>query len=72
MCDLSNDVLEKGLHEGIEKGKIEGGKKATVQAIKNLMSNMHRSLEKAMETLGISGTESARYEKLLNEKAGNV
>lgn len=60
MCNLSQGVLEKGM----EKGKAEG----LLSAIKNLMANTGWSLEKAMETLGVSEAERSKYADLLQKQ----
>ena len=70
MCNLSQEVLERGMEEGMEKGLIkgraEGRTEGMVASIKNLMTNTGWTLEKAMEILGVPVTDRPKYTKLLN------
>ena len=60
MCNLSQGVMEKGM----EKGKMDG----LSTAIKNLMANTGWSLEKAMETLGLSEAERTKCADMLQKQ----
>ena len=77
MCNLSDSVEAKGMAkgraegiaegkaEGIAEGKAEGIIEGTLSALKNLMETLNLSLEQAMTTLKISGTDRQRYADLL-------
>ena len=56
MCNLSQGVMEKGKMEGLST------------AIKNLMANTGWSLEKAMETLGLSEAERTKCADMLQKQ----
>ena len=69
MCNLSRDVLEKGIEKGIEKGMKKGMEKGKVEgilsAIRSLMLSMGWTAEQAMEALQISETDRSHYVTLL-------
>lgn len=66
MCNLSQEVMERGMEKGLIKGRAEGRAEGMVASIKNLMTNTGWTLEKAMEILGVPVTDRPKYTKLLN------
>ena len=64
MCNLSQNVMELGIEQGIEKGKAEG----LLASIRSLMSNTGWPLEKAMEILGVPEADRSKYANLLQKQ----
>ena len=67
MCNLSKGVREKGIAEGLERGRAEGMAESTLTSIKNLMETLGLSLDAAMAALKIPEVDRPRYAKQLNE-----
>ena len=65
MCNLSQGVLEKGVAKGLQQGIAQGENRAMLTAIRNLMKNANVTADKAMEMLGVSPTDRAKYLKQL-------
>lgn len=61
MCNLSQGVRELGRTEG----QAEGLDKGIIKSIRGLMTNTGWSLEKAMETMGLSEAERLKYASLI-------
>ena len=59
MCNLSEGVYDSGVLDGISQGILQERE----SSLRNLMENTGWSLKKAMQILGISSEEGARYEK---------
>ena len=66
MCNLSKGVREKGIAEGLEKGRAEGVAETTLANIKNLMETLGLSLEAAMAALKIPEADRPKYAKQLD------
>ncbi len=58
-----NEGLEEGLEKGLEKGRDE----TSVSAIRNLMTKLHLTAEKAMEILEIPEENHRKYSLMLKE-----
>ena len=56
---------ERGEARGLERGRLEGKREGKIEAIKDLMSNLKWSPEKAMTALGIAPSEFSRYLTML-------
>lgn len=63
MCNLSEGVYDSGVLDGISQGILQERE----ASLRNLMENTGWSLKKAMQMLGISSEEGARYEKILKK-----
>ena len=61
MCNLSQGLIEEGRMEG----RMEGREEERVSSIKNVMSNLKTTADKAMDILGIPASERGRYIALL-------
>ena len=61
MCNLSQGLIE----EGRKEGRMEGREEERVSSIKNVMSNLKTTADKAMDILGIPASERGRYIALL-------
>lgn len=57
MCNLSQDVDEKGRDEGDAESKAE----ERLSAVRNLMVSMGRSVEQAMEVLRVPEADRQKY-----------
>ncbi len=64
MCRAVEECLERGRQTGIKEGIKEG----EVVAIRNLMKNLHMTVEQAMETLEIDKSKREEYIELIKEK----
>ena len=63
---MSISIKEMELREeGRAEGREEGREEERVSSIRNVMSSLKTSAEKAMEILGIPASERARYLTLL-------
>lgn len=68
MCNLSQDVEEKGRIKGHAEGRAEGRAEGILASIHNLMANTGWPLEKAMEILGLPETDRPKYADLLQKQ----
>jgi predicted transposase/invertase (TIGR01784 family) len=66
MCNVSEQIEERGIEKGIEKGRTEGLEKGRTESIENLMKSMGVSADEAMKILLIPEEEREKYKKLLN------
>ena len=53
MCEVLDRVEAKGEAKGIDKARLE--------SIKNLMKNVGRTIQQAMDALGIPKSDQSRY-----------
>lgn len=60
MCNIAQAIEEKGIEQGIEKGKFD--------AVKNIINNLNLSLEDALKAAGIPDNEKAKYAAMLQTK----
>ena len=67
MCNLSKGVREKGIAEGLERGRAEGMAESTLTSIRNLMETLGLSPDAVMVALKIPEVDRPRYAKQLNE-----
>lgn len=65
MCNYSKFVADRGEERGMAKGMAQGEEKATIGLIQSLMQNTHVTADKAMEMLGISPADRAKYKAQL-------
>lgn len=61
MCNLSEGIEERG----IRKGRKEGHKAGTLQALRKMMVNLNLTMEQAIEALEIPENERQSYIKML-------
>lgn len=70
MCNVSEQIeergIEKGLEKGLEKGRAEGLERGRAESIKNLMKSMGISADEAMKALLIPENEREYYYKILD------
>ena len=64
MCNLSKGVREKGVAEGMAKGRADG----ILSSIKSLMETMNFSIEQAMAALKVPENERQKYMDLLERQ----
>ena len=64
MCNLSDEVWEKAMTKGMEKGRTEG----MMKAIRGLIVNTGWSIEQAMAALSVPEADRPKYQKLLQEQ----
>ena len=57
--------LEKLYNNGIEIGENRGQHLANIKSIKNVMANLQKTAEEAMEILGINEDERINYLEIL-------
>ena len=55
----------EGRKEGRKEGRIEGREEERITSIRNVMSNLKTTAEKAMDILGIPASERGRYIAML-------
>lgn len=71
--DLRNEAFYEGRAEGeavgMAKGRAEGEAKGKFEAIKNLMSTLSCSIDKAMDMLKMPPEERQFYRDLLSKNA---
>ena len=67
MCNLSKGIREKGIAEGLEKGRAEGLTESTLTSVRNLTGTLGLSPDAAMTALKIPEIDRPRYAKQLNE-----
>ena len=58
-------LIKIGEERGEARGRLEGKLEGKIEAIKDLMSNLKWSPEKAMTALGIAPSEFSRYLTML-------
>ena len=72
MCNLSDEVWEKGLAKGREEGHAEGHAEGLaegmINAIRGLIINTGWSIEQAMAALSVPEADRPKYRKLLQEQ----
>ena len=68
MCNLSDEVWEKGLAKGYAEGHAEGLAEGMINAIRGLTINTGWSIEQAMAALSIPEADRPKYRKLLQEQ----
>ena len=72
MCNLSDEVWEKGLvkgrAEGHAEGHAEGLAEGMINAIRGLIVNTGWSIEQAMAALSVPEADRPKYRKLLQEQ----
>ena len=61
MCEVLDRVEAKGEAKGIAIGEAKGIDKARLESIKNLMKNVGRTIQQAMDALGIPKSDQSRY-----------
>ena len=78
MCNLSQGIVEKGRAEGMAKGRAEGMAKgraegmakgifdANIGSIRAMVSELHLTVEQAMNVLKIPQNERERYKAALD------
>ena len=78
MCNLSQGIVEKGRAEGMAKGRAEGMAKgraegmakgifdANMGSIRAMVSELHLTVEQAMNVLKIPQNERERYKAALD------
>ena len=79
MCNISEGVVEKTWHkgieigrndgrrEGIEIGEKRGEKRGVLNSILNLMKNASLTFDQATTMLGITANEREEYRKLVKK-----
>ena len=73
MCRELEELYNNGVEFGIEigesrgekKGEIRGQHLANIKSIKNVMANLQKTAEEAMEILGINEDERNKYLEIL-------
>ncbi len=65
MCNISEQIEERGIKKGIEQGIEQGKEQGILAAIESLMNNMKLSSEEAMKALSIPVSEWPKYIRLL-------
>lgn len=69
MCRELEELYNNGYNNGIEigenRGEIKGQYLANIKSIKNVMANLQKTTEEAMDILGISEAERSNYLKML-------
>ena len=60
---VAEDARKDGLQQGLQKGLTEG----TLQSIRNLITNMGLSVERAMTVLGVSEADQPKYAEMLKQ-----
>ena len=65
MCNYSKFVADRGEARGMAKGMAQGEEKATIGLIQSLMQNTQVTADTAMEMLGISPADRAKYKAQL-------
>ena len=68
MCNLSDEVWEKGLAKGRAEGHAEGLAEGMINAIRGLIINTGWSIEQAMAALSVPEADRPKYRKFLQEK----
>jgi len=58
--------MREGLEKGMEKGMEKGAENMLTVSLRNLMENMHISLDKAMDVLRVPQNEREKYAGLVN------
>ena len=74
MCNLSQGIVEKGLAEGMAKGMEQGLEQglakgifdANMGSIRAMVSELHLTVEQAMNVLKIPQNERERYKAALD------
>ena len=65
MCEVLDRVAANGIAigeaKGIAIGEAKGIDKARLESIKNLMKNVGRTIQQAMDALGIPKSDQSRY-----------
>ena len=61
MCNLSKGILERGLEQGLERGKRE----RAVEDIQNLMETLKLTVEQAMDAIKVPEVDRDMYKALL-------
>lgn len=59
------EAEERGMREGMEKGREEGAESMLTASLRNLMNNLHVSLERAMDVLQVPQQEREKYALLV-------
>ena len=71
MCNLSEDVeqrgIAKGFAQGMAQGIAQGKEEGTLWHIQSLMRTLKLTVEQAMDALQIPKSERAKYVELLNK-----
>ncbi len=62
MCNLSQGIVEKGRAEGMAKGIFD----ANIGSIRAMVSELHLTVEQAMNVLKIPPNERDRYRAALD------
>ena len=69
MCKAVQDLIQRGINEGLEigekKGLAIGADNALINAIKNVMANTKQSYEYTCQTFGISPEDMKRYREMM-------
>ena len=68
MCNWSESFIEKGYMQGFEEGETKGFINATVNSIKNVMSTLNISFEKAMDTIKVDDEIKEEVIRTFKEK----
>ena len=63
--ELFNNGIEIGESRGEIRGEIRGQYLANIKSIKNVMANLQKTAEEAMDILGINEDERNSYLKIL-------
>lgn len=65
MCRELEELYNNGIEIGENRGEIKGQYLANIKSIKNVMANLQKTTEEAMDILGISEAERSNYLKML-------
>ena len=61
--------LKKGHDEGLEEGRKKGHDEGIIHSIMNMMGNLHWSIERCMDAMGVPADKYGTYRKLIAEQA---
>ena len=68
MCNLSKGILERGLEQGLERGK----KERAVEDIQNLMETLKLTVEQAMDALEVPEVDRDMYKAMLQRSMASL